>query len=101
MSEQAKVGGSDHPIPSKHSTENQGKVGGDLQQNTRRNSGGCLVLLKALDIHNYYECCFYTGVMKTKANRIGSISRVIGILWLRLSLTSLVAHYCWSLSWFL
>ena len=40
--EQAKVGGS------LRSTDNQGKVGGDLQQNTCRNSGGCRVLLKVL-----------------------------------------------------
>ena len=41
-----KVAVEDHS--SKRSTDNQGKVGGDLQQNTRRNSSRCQVFLKAL-----------------------------------------------------
>ena len=42
---------------SKHSTDNQGKVGGDLQQNTHWKSGGCWVLLKALPSKRRY--CTY------------------------------------------
>ena len=38
MSEQAKVGGSLRPSLSKHSTDNQGKVGGDDSGRRRRNS---------------------------------------------------------------